>query len=321
MPRTKIVLIGGGQIGSTIALMSTQRELGDIVILDLPHNIDHVKGKALDIGALRSNDGVDINLTATSDYADIRGADVIVVTAGISRRPNMTREDLLAINLEVIKSVAKQVKEYAPYAFVIIATNPVDTMTYIFHQISGMPKNMTVGLSGALDTTRFQILIAKETGLSVKDVSCLVLGGHGPMMLPMPRTATVAGIPISNLLSQQQIDSIVSRTKKAGTKIVNLLGNGSAYFSSAASIIEMIEAYLGDKKRVIPSSAKCEGEYGINGYFVGVPCVIGASGVEKIIEIELTGEERAMMEKTCNAVKKSISHAEELKGSSRVIYS
>lgn len=310
MPRTKIALIGGGQIGSTIALMSTQRELGDIVLLDLPHNIDHVKGKTLDIGALRSNDGVDINLMATSDYADIMDADVIVVTAGVSRRPNMTREDLLAINLEVIKSVAKQVKEYAPYAFVIIATNPVDTMTYIFHQISGMPKNMTVGLSGALDTTRFQILIAKETGLSVKDVSCLVLGGHGPMMLPIPRTATVAGIPISNLLSQQQIDSIVNRTKKAGTKIVNLLGNGSAYFSSAASIIEMIEAYLGDKKRVIPSSAKCEGEYGINGYFVGVPCVIGAHGVEKIIEIELTDEECTSLEKTCNAVKKSISHAE-----------
>jgi malate dehydrogenase len=308
MRRRKIVLIGGGQIGGVIALMCTQRELGDVLVLDLPGYENTVKGKLLDIAHLQPHAGVDVNLTATSNYADIAGADIVVITAGVPRKPNMSREDLLDINLKVIRKVAEEVKRHAPEAFVVLTTNPVDTMSHVFHKVSGFPKNRVVGLSGALDNGRFQYFIAEATGLSVKDVSCMVLGGHGPTMIPMPRTASVSGIPIGNLLDQQQIDAIVERTKEAGTEIVNLLGNGSAFFSAASSILEMVESYLADKKRVIPSSTLCEGEYGINGYFIGVPCVIGAEGVERILEIELSSDEQAALNKTVQAVKESVAH-------------
>ena len=306
MQRKKIAVIGGGQIGSIIALMSTQKELGDVTILDLPQHVNPIKGKTLDIDHLRPHIGVDVNLCATCEYPEIAGADVVVVTAGVPRKPNMSREDLLDINLEIIKGVAEQIKTHCPQAFIIVATNPVDTMAYAFHKVSGLPRNQVIGLSGALDTGRFQHFIADETGLSVKDVSCMVMGGHGPTMMPLIRTATVAGIPITTLLKQEQIDNIVKRTKEAGTEIVNLLGNGSAYFSSAASIMEMIEAYLGDKKRVISSSALCQGEYGIDGYYLGVPCVIGAQGLERILDIELTNEENDAFQDTADAVMASI---------------
>lgn len=306
MQRKKIAVIGGGQIGSIIALMSTQKELGDVTIVDLPQHVNPVKGKTLDIDHLRPHIGVDVTLCATCEYQDIAGADVVVVTAGVPRKPNMSREDLLDINLDIIKGVAEQIKIHCPEAFIIVATNPVDTMSYAFHKVSGLPRNQVVGLSGALDTGRFQHFIADETGLSVKDVSCMVMGGHGPTMMPLIRTATVAGIPITTLLNQEQIDNIVKRTKEAGTEIVNLLGNGSAYFSSAASIMEMIEAHLGDKKRVISSSALCQGEYGIDGYYLGVPCVIGAQGLERVLELELTVEENAAFQETASAVKASI---------------
>lgn len=308
MQRKKIAVIGGGQIGSIIALMCTQRELGDVVLLDLPDRIDPVKGKALDISHLQPHCGVDVKITATSDYADIEGADVIVVTAGIPRRPNMTREDLLDINLAVISQVAEQIKQHAPEAFVVVSTNPVDTMAYAMQKLSGLAKSQVVGLSGALDAGRFQYFIAEATGLSVKDVSCMVMGGHGPTMIPLPRTAAIAGIPITTMLSEEQIEAIVTRTKEAGTEIVNLLGNGSAYFSSASSIMEMVEAYLDDKKRVIPSSVLCEGEFGIEGYYIGVPCVIGGGGVERIIELELTADEQAMLQQTYEAVVESVNH-------------
>jgi len=306
MRRKKIAVIGGGQIGSILTLMATQKELGDVIIVDLPEHVNPVKGKALDIDHLRPHLGVDVHLSATSDYHDIAGADVVVVTAGVPRKPNMSREDLLDINQGIITDVAEKIKRHCPAAFIIVATNPVDTMSYVFQKVSGFSRNQVVGLSGALDTGRFQHFIAEETGLSVKDVSCMVMGGHGPTMMPLIRTATVSGIPISNLLAPEQIDNIVKRTKEAGTEIVNLLGNGSAYFSSAASIIEMIEAYLGDKRRLLSSSALCQGEYGIDGYYLGVPCVIGANGVEQVLEVELTAEESAALQETATAVKSSI---------------
>lgn len=309
MRRRKIALIGGGQIGGVIALMCAQRELGDVVVLDLPDYENTIKGKLLDIAHLQPHAGVDVNLAATSNYADIAGADVVVITAGVPRKPNMSREDLLDINIKVIRKVAEEVKQHAPEAFVVLTTNPVDTMSHVFQKISGFPRNRVVGLSGALDNGRFQYFIAEATGLSVKDVSCMVLGGHGPTMVPLPRTASVSGIPITNLLDQEQIDAIVERTQQAGTEIVNLLGNGSAFFSSASSVLEMVEAYLDDKKRVIPSSTLCEGEYGIDGYYIGVPCVIGGEGVERILEIELTSEEQAALNKTAEAVKESVAHA------------
>jgi malate dehydrogenase len=306
MQRKKIAVIGGGQIGGIIALMSTQRELGDVTLVDLPEFLNPVRGKTLDIDQLRPHISADITLRATSDYAEISDADVVVVTAGVPRKPNMSREDLRMINIEIVQGVAEQIKRHCPTAFVIVATNPVDTMAYVFHKVAGFPKNRVVGLSGALDTGRFQSFIAAETGLSVKDVSCMVIGGHGPTMVPLVSTASVAGIAITDLLSGAQIDAIVQRTKEAGTEIVNLLGNGSAYFSSAGSIMEMIEAFLGDKKRVISSSALCEGEYGVTGYFLGVPVVIGANGVERVLQASLNPAEREALAETARAVIASV---------------
>lgn len=306
MCRKKIAIIGGGQIGSILTLMATQKELADVILVDLPEHVNPVRGKALDIDHLRPHIGVDVSLSATSDYHNIAGADVVIVTAGVPRKPNMSREDLLDINLGIIKEVAKKIKQHCPEAFTIVATNPVDTMSYAFQRISGFPRSRVIGLSGALDTGRFQHFIAEETGLSVKDVSCMVMGGHGPTMMPLIRTATVAGIPVTNLLEQAQLDNIIKRTKEAGTEIVNLLGTGSAFFSSAASILEMIEAYLGDKKRVISSSALCQGEYGVDGYYLGVPCVIGAGGMERIIEVDMSAEEKSELATTAKAVYSSV---------------
>ena len=292
MSRKKMALVGGGQIGGILALQGTQRELGDIVIIDLPEKENWVKGKALDVMEMRPHEGYDVNLTGSGDCASIEGADVVVVTAGIPRAPDMTREDLL--------------KKYTPDAFVIVTTNPLDAMVHAFQKLSGLPKNRVLGMSGALDTARFRTFIAMETGLSVKDVACVVLGGHGPTMVPLTRTASVGGIPIDELLSQEQIDTVVERTRQAGTEIVNLLVTGSAFYSTAASVMEIVEAFLKDKKRVIPCSALCEGEYGVNGLFVGVPCVIGSAGVERIIEFRLTAEEQDAFNRTVSAVAKSV---------------
>ncbi|NOZ07276.1 MAG: malate dehydrogenase [FCB group bacterium] len=305
--RKKIALIGGGQIGGVLALLCTQKELGDVVIIDIPKAEGMIKGKALDLMESRPHDGYDVTLTGSSDYADIKGADVVAITAGVPRRPGMSRDDLLEINLKIITDVANNVKKYAPNAFVIVVSNPLDAIVYAFYKVSGFKKNKVVGMAGALDSARFRAFIAMETGLSTQDVSCMVLGGHGPTMVPLPRLATVGGVPIDKLLPGEKIEAIVDRTRKAGTEIVQLLGNGSAYFSPAASITEMIEAYLKDKKRVIPSAACCEGEYGIDGYFIGVPCVIGAGGIERILEIDLTDDEKAALNKTLEAVKKTVS--------------
>ena len=306
MSRKKMALVGGGQIGGILALQGTQRELGDIIIVDLPQKENWVKGKALDVMEMRPHEGYDVNLSGSGDCAAIEGSDVVVVTAGIPRNPDMSREDLLQANLETIANVAKFVKKYTPDAFVIVTTNPLDAMVHAFYKLSGLPKNRVLGMSGALDTARFRTFIAMETGMSVKDVSCVVLGGHGPTMVPLTRTACVGGIPIEELLSKDQIEAVVDRTRQAGTEIVNLLVTGSAFYSTAASVMEIVEAYLKDKKRVLACSVLCEGQYGVDGLFVGVPCVIGSEGVERIVEFKLTAAEQAAFNTTVEAVRSTV---------------
>ncbi|QYZ67521.1 MAG: malate dehydrogenase [Gammaproteobacteria bacterium (ex Lamellibrachia satsuma)] len=306
MKRKKIAVVGGGQIGGILALLVAQKELGDLVILDIPDKENFIKGKALDIMQMRPNDGVDVELSGNSDFSAMEGADVVLVTAGMPRKPGMSRDDLLNINLNIIRNVADQVKQHAPNALVIITTNPLDAMVYAFYKLSGLPKAQVAGMAGALDGARFRTFIAMETGLSVQDVSCLVMGGHGPSMVPLVRTATVGGVPITDLLSVEQIQAIVRRTQDAGTELVKLYETGSAYFSTASAVIEMAEAYLKDKQRVIPSAALCEGEYGVNGLFLGVPAVIGGTGVERILEFELSSEEREMLDATVAAVSKTV---------------
>ncbi|MET0093248.1 MAG: malate dehydrogenase [Sedimenticola sp.] len=306
MPRKRIALIGGGQIGGVLALLLTQKELGDITIVDIPEFGERMQGKALDIMGYRPNGGHDIDLEGSGDFSAIAGADVIVITAGMARRPGMSRDDLLEVNLKIIQGVAEEVKAHAPDAFVIVTTNPLDAIVYAFHKTSGLPANQVVGMAGALDTARFRTYLAMETGYSVEDVSCLVMGGHGPTMIPVIRTATIGGVPITDLLSRDRIDAIAERTRNAGTEIVQLLGNGSAFVSSASAIAEMVEAYIKDKKRVIASAALCNGEYGVDGFFMGVPCIIGAGGMEGVIEFDLNEEERTLFDDTLEAVKSSV---------------
>ena len=266
-----------------------------------------VQGKALDLMQLRPHDGHDSNITGTSDYKDINGADVIIITAGIPRKPGMNREDLLGINLGIIKDVADNIKKHAPKAFVIVISNPLDAMVYAFYKVSGFPKNQVVGMAGALDSGRFRTFIAMETGLSVQDVTCMVLGGHGDTMVPITRLATVGGVPVKNLISKEKLDAIEERTRFAGGEIVKLFGNGSAFYAPAQSAIEMAESFIRDKKRVIPCAALCEGEFEVDGYFIGVPTVIGSGGVEKILEFDLTDNEKLELNKTLEAVKKTVS--------------
>ena len=307
MARYKIALIGGGQIGGNLALIAAEKELGDIVIFDIPKMEGIVKGKALDIMQLRPHDGYDVNINGTSDYKDIEGSDVIVITAGIPRKPGMDREDLMSINLDIMKDVAKNVKEYAPDSFVIVISNPLDAMVYTFYKVSGFSKNNVVGMAGALDSGRFRTFIAMETGYSVQDITCMVLGGHGDSMVPITRLATVGGVPLTDIVSAERLTEIEDRTRFAGGEIVKLLGNGSAYYAPAQCAMEMAESYLRDKKRVIPCAALCEGEFGIDGYFIGVPTVIGCGGVEKILEIKLNADERSMLNNTLDVVKKTVS--------------
>ncbi len=306
MARKKITMIGGGQIGGNLALLAAQKELGDVVIFDIPRAEGMVKGKALDLMQLRPHDGHDSNITGTSDWNDVKGTDVFIITAGIPRKPGMDREDLLGINLGIMKDVATNIKEQAPNAFVIVISNPLDAMVYAFYKVSGFPKNQVVGMAGALDSGRFRPFIAMETGYSVQDVTCMVLGGHGDTMVPVTRLATVGGVPVTDLISAERLKEIEDRTRVAGGEIVKLFGNGSAFYAPAQSAIEMAESFIRDKKRVIPCASLCEGEFGVNGYFIGVPTVIGASGVEKVLEFSLTDEEKAGLNKTLDAVKKTV---------------
>jgi malate dehydrogenase len=304
--RKKIALIGGGQIGQILAMLAAQKEMGDIVLLDIPEFENPAKGKALDLMEMAPHGNYDANIIGTSNYADIAGADVVIVTAGKPRQAGMTREDLLAVNIEIITNVAKGVKQYAPNAFCIIITNPLDAMVYSFYKLTGFPKNRVVGMAGTLDTARWRAFVAMELGVSVTDVAGAVLGGHGPDMVPLPRLTTVGGVPLTEIATKEQIDKLALRTREAGTEIVKLFGKGSAFFSPAWSAIVMAESFLKDKRRILPSAALCEGEYGINGLFIGVPALIGAKGVEKIFEIKLNEEERAQLDKTVLSVKKTV---------------
>jgi malate dehydrogenase len=303
--RKKIAIIGGGQIGQILAMLMSQRELGDIVVLDIAAYENPVKGKALDLMEMAPHGDYDATITGTSNYKDIEGAEVVIVTAGKPREAGMTREDLLKVNIKIITEVANGVKQYAPKAFCIILTNPLDAMVYAFYKLTGFPRHQVVGMAGALDTARWRAFIAMELGVSVADVAGTVLGGHGPDMVPLPRLTTVGGVPLNEIATKEQIDKLALRTREAGTEIVKLFGKGSAFFSPAWSAMTMAEAYLKDKRRIIACAALCQGEYGIHGLFIGVPCRIGAMGLEKIYEIKLTEEENALLQKTIASVKKT----------------
>ena len=306
MSKKRIALIGGGQIGGNLALLAAQKELGDLVIFDIPKAEGMVKGKALDLMQLRPHDGYDVDITGTSNWKDVKDADVFIITAGIPRKPGMDREDLLDINLGIMKDVAENIKEQAPNSFVIVISNPLDAMVYAFYKTSGFKSNKVVGMAGALDSTRFRTFIAMETGFSVQDVTCMVLGGHGDTMVPITRLATIGGVPLGDLISEEKITKIEERTRFAGGEIVKLFGNGSAFYAPAQSAIEIAESYLRDKKRVIPCATLCNGEFGIDGYFIGVPTVIGSNGVEKILDFKLKENEQEALNQTLEAVKKTV---------------
>ena len=290
MARNKIALIGGGNIGGVLAEQAAYRELGDVVIFDVVEGLP--QGKALDMAEGAPIPGADAVITGTNDYKDSAGADLVIITAGLARKPGMSRDDLLATNLKIMKQVAEAVREHAPDAFVIVISNPLDAMVYTFKEISGFPKNRVMGMAGVLDSARFRAFVAWELGVSVQDVTALVLGGHGDTMVPLTRYCTVAGIPVAQLLSQEKIDAIVKRTKGAGGEVVGLLKTGSAFVSPALCAIEMAEAILKDKKRVLACAALLEGEYGVDGLYVGVPCILGANGVERVLEVEMDAQER-----------------------------
>jgi malate dehydrogenase len=306
MARKTIALIGAGMIGGTLAHLAAIREMGDIVLVDVAEGIP--EGKALDLAQAGPVEGYDVKLTGTSDYDAIAGADVCIVTAGVARKPGMSRDDLLGINLKVMKAVGEGIKAHAPDSFVICVTNPLDAMVWALREFSGLPHQRVVGMAGVLDSARFRHFLAEEFGVSVEDVTAFVLGGHGDTMVPIPAYSTVAGIPIPDLVkmgwsSQEKIDAIVQRTRSGGGEIVALLKSGSAYYAPATAALEMAESYLKDKKRVLPSAAFLTGQYGVNDLYVGVPVVIGAGGVEKIVEIELDETARANFDVSVEAVK------------------
>ena len=306
MARPKIALIGAGQIGGTLAHLAAIKELGDVVLFDIAEGTP--QGKALDIAQSGPSAGFDAEMTGTNDYAALAGADVCIVTAGVARKPGMSRDDLLGINLKVMKSVGEGIKKHAPDAFVICITNPLDAMVWALQKYSGLPANRVVGMAGVLDSARFRHFLSLEFGVSMRDVSAFVLGGHGDTMVPLARYSTVGGIPLPDLVemgwtTKEKLDAIIQRTRDGGAEIVGLLKTGSAFYAPATSAIEMAESYLKDQKRVLPCAAWCNGEYGLNGMYVGVPTVIGAAGIEKIIDIKLNKDETAMFQKSVDSVK------------------
>jgi malate dehydrogenase len=318
MARKKIALIGAGMIGGTLAHLAGLREMGDIVLVDVAEGIP--QGKALDISQAGPVEGFDAKITGTNDYADIAGADVCIVTAGIARKPGMSRDDLLGINLKVMKAVGEGIKTHAPDSFVICITNPLDAMVWALREFSGLPHHRVVGMAGVLDSARFRHFLAEEFGVSVEDVTAFVLGGHGDTMVPVPAYSTVGGIPIPDLIkmgwsTQEKIDAIVKRTRGGGGEIVALLKTGSAYYAPATSAIAMAESYLKDKKRVLPAAAYLEGQYGVSDLYVGVPIVIGAGGVERIVEIELDETARANFDVSVEAVRELLDACRKIDGS------
>jgi malate dehydrogenase len=305
MARKKIALVGAGQIGGTLALLAAQKELGDVVLFDIAEGMP--AGKALDLAEASPVEGYNASLTGGNDYSIIEGADVVIVTAGIPRKPGMSRDDLIGINSGVCKTVGEAIGKHAPNAFVIVITNPLDVMVWVLQQASGLPPERVVGMAGVLDSARFRYFLAEEFNVSVEDVTAFVLGGHGDTMVPLVRYSTVAGIPLPDLVkmgwtTQEKLDAIVQRTRDGGAEIVKLLKTGSAFYAPAASAIQMAESYLKDQKRVLPVAAHLSGQYGQDDLYVGVPTIIGAGGVEKIIEIELNDEEKAMFAKSVESV-------------------
>jgi malate dehydrogenase len=306
MARNKIALVGAGQIGGTLALLAGLKDLGDVVLFDVVEGVP--QGKSLDIAQAAPVEGFDAAYVGTNTYDALKGADVVIVTAGIPRKPGMSRDDLIATNAKVIETVGENIKKQCPKAFVIVITNPLDVMVYVMQEASGLPANRVVGMAGVLDSARFRHFLATEFKVSVEDVTAFVLGGHGDTMVPLIRYSTVAGIPVPDLIkmgwtSQDKIDAIVQRTRDGGAEIVNLLKTGSAFYAPASSAIAMAESYLKDKRRVLPCAAMLNGEYGVKGLYVGVPVIIGANGVEKVVEIDLNAAEQAMFDKSVTAVR------------------
>lgn len=298
--RKKIAVIGAGFTGTTTALMLAQKQLGDVVLVDT--KLEMTQGKALDLLQATPVQGMNVNLKGTIHYEDIQDADLVIITAGIARKPGMSRDELVSMNAEIMKSVAEKVAEYAPNSYIIVLSNPVDYMTYICYQTTGFPKNRVIGQSGVLDTARFRTFVAQELNVSVQDVGGFVLGGHGDDMVPLVRYSCVGGIPVDQLLPAERIEAIVERTRKGGGEIVSLLGNGSAYYAPAASLVEMAEAVLLDQKRLLPAVAYLEGEYGYTDMYLGVPTILGGNGIEKVIELNLTPEEKAALDKSAQSV-------------------
>ncbi len=301
--RPKIALIGAGQIGGIMALIAAQKELGDIVLLDIPRAEGLAKGKALDIQESRAVDGYDAEIIGTSNYADAAGADVVIVTAGVPRKPGMDRSELLDINLNIVKDVGTNLREHCQGAFVIVITNPLDAMVYAMQQVTGFPTHMVCGMAGVLDSARLRYFLADALDMSVSNIQAMVLGGHGDTMVPLTSTAVAGGVPVEELLDKETLDAIIARTRKAGGEIVGLLKTGSAFYSPAASAIQMAEAYLKDKKTVLPAAAWLDGEYGYKGIYLGAPTVIGTGGIERVIDLPLSDDEKAALDVSADKVK------------------
>ena len=306
MARNKIALVGAGNIGGTLALLAGLKELGDVVLFDIIDGIP--QGKALDIAEAAPVEGFDAMVAGANDYSAIKDADVVIVTAGIARKPGMSRDDLIGTNTKVMNAVGEGIKNNCPDAFVICITNPLDVMVGVLRDACGLPHNKVVGMAGVLDSARFRYFLAEEFNVSVEDVTAFVLGGHGDTMVPLERYSTVAGIPVPDLIkmgwsTQEKIDQIIQRTRDGGAEIVGLLKTGSAFYAPASSAIQMAESYIRDKKRVLPCAAYCDGQYGLDGLYVGVPAIIGAGGIERIVEIELNADEKKMFDNSVNAVR------------------
>lgn len=301
--RKKISVIGSGFTGATAAFLLAKKELGDVVLVDIPQMEDPAKGKALDMAEAGPVLGYDAAIKGTADYADTKDSDLVIITAGIARKPGMSRDDLVQTNQKIMKSVTAEIVKYSPDSTILVLTNPVDAMTYTVYKASGFPKERVIGQSGVLDSARFRTFVAQELNISVKDISGFVLGGHGDDMVPLVRYSYAGGIPLETLISKERLEEIVARTRKGGAEIVNLLGNGSAYYAPAASLVEMAEAIIKDQRRILPAIAYLEGEYGMDGIYMGVPTILGASGIEKIIEIELNEEEKALLDRSAESVR------------------
>ncbi|MCG8585077.1 MAG: malate dehydrogenase [Pirellulales bacterium] len=306
MKRAKISVIGAGNVGATTAQWCAAAELGDVVLLDIPQTEGMPAGKALDLMQASPIVGFDSNLVGTSDYADTADSDVVVITAGLPRKPGMSRDDLLGTNAKIVTSVTEQVAKHSPNSIIIVVSNPLDAMVQRCHQVSGFPSERVVGQAGVLDTARYRAFIAMELNVSVEDVQAMLMGGHGDTMVPLASCASVGGVPVTQLIAKERLDEIVDRTRKGGAEIVGLLKTGSAYYAPAAASAQMAEAIVRDKKRLIPCAALCNEEYGVGGYYVGVPVVLGAGGVEKIIELDLSDDEKAGFQKSVDAVKELV---------------